>query len=174
MNLDEIIRNRKSIRKFKNQEIPQNDIKEILNAARFSPSWCNSQSWRFIVVSNKEMIKKIDERITAPVVIVACAKVGEAGYLDGEKKTDFNEWFMFDVGIAVYGICLKAYELGYGSVIKGNIKHDLISKMLSVPEDFKLIVAVPIGIRDEDGRDKERKSIEEIVFSEKFGEKFKI
>jgi len=122
-------------------------------------------------VSDKEIIKKIDERITASVVVVACAKVGESGYLEGEKKTDFNEWFMFDMGIVVYGLCLKAYELGYGTVIKGNINHKEISEMLSIPEDFKPIVAVPIGIPDEDGRDKERKNIEEIVFSEKFGQK---
>lgn len=173
MTLDEIIRNRRSIRQWKDKEVPQEDLNKILEAARFSPSWANNQPWRFIVVKDKKKIEKIDGRITAPILVIACAKLNESGFLDSEKITDFNEWFMFDMGVAVYGLCLKAHELGYGSVIKGNINHNLIVELLSIPEEFKPIVAVPIGIPNETGRKKERKNLSEIVFSEKFEEKFK-
>lgn len=55
----DIIENRRSIRKYKDQDIPQKDIEEIVQTAAKAPSACNEQMWKFVIVKNKEVINKI-------------------------------------------------------------------------------------------------------------------
>ena len=84
----EAIEKRRSIRKFKKDQIPENDLMEILNAARLAPSGCNAQPWRFKLVKDNETRIKLSQAAynqafiaQAPVVIVCCADVN--GYLTG-------------------------------------------------------------------------------------------
>lgn len=62
-NLD-FIYNRKSIRKFKNDEVPREDIVKILDAAIHAPSPKNQQTWHFVVIQNAELINKISDIVT--------------------------------------------------------------------------------------------------------------
>ena len=56
----DLIEKRKSIRKYKEQHIPNDVIKQVLEAGRLAPSWMNIQSWHFIVVrKNKELLCKL-------------------------------------------------------------------------------------------------------------------
>jgi nitroreductase len=84
----EAIENRRSIRKYKPDLIPDDYIKELLNAARLAPSGSNAQPWRFKIVKEGEIKAKLAEAAydqafisQAPVVIVCCADI--QGYLDG-------------------------------------------------------------------------------------------
>lgn len=84
----EAIEKRRSIRKFKQDPIPDKDLMEILNAARLAPSGCNAQPWRFKLVKDNETKAKLSQAAynqafiaQAPVVIVCCADVN--GYLTG-------------------------------------------------------------------------------------------
>jgi len=84
----EAIEGRRSIRKFKNKDIPEHIISELIDAARLAPSACNSQSWRFKIISDKETKIQLCEAafmqkfiIDAPVIIIACADISD--YLDG-------------------------------------------------------------------------------------------
>ncbi|MEJ2099045.1 MAG: nitroreductase family protein [Desulfobacterales bacterium] len=84
----EAIEKRRSIRKFKQDPIPDEDLMEILNAARLAPSGCNAQPWRFKLVKDNETKTKLSQAAynqafiaQAPVVIVCCADVN--GYLTG-------------------------------------------------------------------------------------------
>lgn len=84
----EAIEKRRSIRKFKQDPIPEMDLMEILNAARLAPSGCNAQPWRFKLVKDNEIKIKLSQAAynqafiaQAPIVIVCCADVN--GYLNG-------------------------------------------------------------------------------------------
>lgn len=84
----EAIENRRSIRKFKHDSIPENDLMEIINAARLAPSGCNAQPWRFKIVKDYDTKMKLSQAAynqcfiaQAPVVIICCADVN--GYLNG-------------------------------------------------------------------------------------------
>jgi nitroreductase len=84
----EAIEKRRSIRKFKQDPIPEKNLAEILNAARLAPSGCNAQPWRFKLVKDNATKIKLSQAaynqafITqAPVVILCCADVN--GYLTG-------------------------------------------------------------------------------------------
>ena len=82
MNCSEVIRERRSIRKYKeNVTIPQEDFERMLEAAMMAPSACNTRPWQFFVVINREMIAKLREAhpftkmlSTASAAIVVCGR----------------------------------------------------------------------------------------------------
>lgn len=84
----EAIERRRSIRKFKDKEIPDEHIMELIEAARLAPSGCNAQPWRFKIVKDKKTRRRLAEAAhnqlfiaQAPVVIVCCADI--SGYING-------------------------------------------------------------------------------------------
>ena len=88
LTIREVIEQRRSIRKFKHDDVPDEVLSELLDAARLAPSGSNAQPWRFKIVKereNKERLVKAayDQSFIAeaPVVIVCCADIG--GYLSG-------------------------------------------------------------------------------------------
>ena len=88
LTIREAIEQRRSIRKFKHDDVPDEVLSELLDAARLAPSGSNAQPWRFKIVKereNKERLVKAayDQSFIAeaPVVIVCCADIG--GYLSG-------------------------------------------------------------------------------------------
>jgi nitroreductase len=170
MELDKAIKERRAIREFTDYVVSNQELENIFEAVRLSPSWANFQPWSFIVVRDKKTIEQIDERAKAPTLVVALAKKDISGVLRGKETTKFKEWFMFDLGIAVYGFCLKAYELGFGTVIFGNVLHDKIRDMLKVPHDYEVVAVVPLGKPAENPTMPSRKKIKEILFFEKFGQ----
>ena len=88
LNTKEAIEKRRSIRKYKPDSIPDEDIRELLNSARLAPSGSNAQPWRFKIVKEADVKAKLAEAAyeqsfiaQAPVIIVCCADI--QGYLDG-------------------------------------------------------------------------------------------
>ena len=180
MELMEAITNRRSVRKFTDYYVTDEEIREMLNAARLAQSWANTQVWEFVVVRDRDLIKNVTETysrgnratecsMSASVLIVACAKTGVSGTKGGKDRTKFSEWFMFDLGVAVQNLCLRAHELGLGTVIVGLIDHDACRQLLAVPEGYEVIVAIPVGkpVTVETGRP--RKSLDECVYLDRFG-----
>ena len=99
MELIGAIKTRRAIRCYKLDAIPEEKLNTILEAARWAPSWKNTQCWRFIVVKGRETKARLAETLRpgnpscsaikeAPVVIVACAQLGESGFHEGELLTD--------------------------------------------------------------------------------------
>lgn len=76
------IKNRRSIRRFKSDQISDDQIKILLESARLAPSGTNSQPWRFVVIKNKKTLRDLQQAAhnqrhvgTAPLVIVCCADI---------------------------------------------------------------------------------------------------
>jgi len=138
-------------------------IMEILEAARIAPSGGNRQPWQFIVVQNKEMIKKLAGRqewaATAPVMILGLVDKGvQASY------------YYNDMGIAFEHIILKATDLGLGTCWMGMMRRsDEARVLLDIPKELEVIIQTPIGYPDETPNRRGRKKMEEIVSWEKYG-----
>lgn len=156
MDLKTAILTRRSIRKFSDYKVSDKEINTILEAARWAPSWANTQTWDFIVVRDKGLIEKITElyspnnparkcSLSASVLIVACSKLGISGCKEGIERTKFQEWFMFDMGMAVQNISLMAHGLGLGSVVVGSMGHGKCGELLKLPEGYDVICAIPVG-----------------------------
>jgi nitroreductase len=176
MELQEAILKRRSVRKFTEDVVTDEELRQIFETVRWSPSWANTQVWEFIVVRDKVLIEKVTGTyveknpatkcsLAASALIVACAKAGISGCYGGEELTVIHNWYMFDLGIAVQTLCLKAHELGLGTVVVGLMDHEACEKILTVPEGHKVVAVIPIGRPAVPPREgPPRKSISEIVY----------
>jgi len=156
MELKDAIFTRRSVRKFTDHVVTDEEINALMEAARWSPSWANTQCWEFVVIRDKEIIKAVTETYSstnparkcsesASCLIALCAHTKKAGFKKGEQSTDFNSWFMFDLGIAVQNISLMAHDMGLGSVIVGSMDHEACEKILNIEEPYRLVTVIPVG-----------------------------
>ena len=162
MKFKEVIKKRRSIRKYKDTPVPKEQILEILEAARIAPSASHRQPWHFIVVEDKETIKKLAKSewaATAPVMIVGLA-----------DQAASPVWCINDLGVAFEHIVLAATDLGLGTCWMGQSnREDLVRDLLDVPDNFKVVALTPLGAPDETPAAKERKSLDAIVSWGKYG-----
>ncbi len=183
MELMEAITDRRSVRKFADYHITDKEIREMLNAARLAQSWANTQVWEFIVVRDRDLIRKVTETysignpstkcsMSASALVVVCAKMGISGCKGGVEQTKFSEWFMFDLGIAVQNLCLRAHELGLGTVVVGLMDHDACGKLLAVPEGYEAVVSIPVGRPVEEKKGPPRRSLDKCSHLNRFGNSF--
>ena len=175
----EIIKGRRSIRRYQDQEIPEEDLNQVLEAIRWSPSWANTQCWEVIVIKDSVIKQKLQEILStgnpaakaigeAPVVITLCGKLERAGYKKGQSTTKFGDWFMFDLGIATQNLCLAAHNLNLGTVIVGLFDHDKAKNILKVPEGYEVVALVPLGYPAKEVSAPPRKEIGEFVHYDTF------
>lgn len=184
MELNEAILNRRSVRKFTDYYVSDEEIRDILNAARCAPSWANTQVWEFIVVRERELIRQVTETysstnparpcsLEASAIIVVCAKTKVSGCKEGKERTKFHEWFMFDCGLAVQNLCLTAHALGLGSVVVGSMDHDACAKVLQIPEGYEVVVALPLGRpAAPSNKGPVRKELRNCAYLDAFGEQY--
>ncbi len=189
MEVLEAIKTRRSIRRYKTAPVDDKTIELVLEAARWAPSWANSQCWRFIVVrddnTKAELVNaliKVESGDTlvdnpsiraigsAPVIIVACAEMGESGYELGKPATDKGDyWFMYNVALAMQNLALAAHSLRLGTVTFGAMDAKKITGILGVPEGFCVVSMTPLDYPDREPRPVPRKELSEIVFYDKYG-----
>jgi len=181
MELQEAILKRRSVRKFTEDVVTDEELKQIFEAVRWSPSWANTQTWEFIVVRDKALIEKVtgtySEKnpaikcsLAASALIVACAKAGISGCYSGKPATSIPNWEFFDLGIAVQTLCLKAHEMGLGTVVVGLMNHEACEKILTIPEGHKIYAVIPIGRPATPPKEgPSRKTISEFVYLNNFG-----
>jgi nitroreductase len=154
--LEEIIKNRRSIRRFEKQEVESEKLNMILEAARWAPSWGNSQCWQFIVIQDQEQKEKLKETLTqknpatlsvqdAPVVFAICGESKKSGYYNGQQITRYQDWLMYDLGLVTQNICLMAHSLGLGTVIVGSFDHEMAEKVLRIPKGYEIVALLPLG-----------------------------
>jgi nitroreductase len=184
MELQEALTKRRSVRKFTDDAVSDEEIRTILEAARIAPSWANVQPWEFIVLRDRATIEKIAGTyveknpatkcsLAAPALIVACGRTGVSGCYGGKNLTKFNEWFMFDLGLAVQNLCLKAHELGLGSVVVGLLDHDRAKAILDLPADREVVACIPVGRPAVAGKEgPPRKPLSEFAFIDAHGKPF--
>jgi nitroreductase len=184
----EAIKNRRSIRKFKTDPVDDKTLEVILDAARLAPSWSNTQCWKFIVIRDDAMKAKIAETVqivptlgsnpaakaisAAPVIIVAIAEKGISGYFNGKTYTDKGDnWYLFDVAVAMQNLMLAATALGLGTVHVALFDNVKLAQILGVPDNYYVVEMTPLGYPEYQPNPRPRKALSEIVFHEKFGEK---
>lgn len=164
MDLITAIKGRRSVRSFQDKRIPHELIEEIIETARFAPSWKNTQTARYIVVEDKDKLAalassectfgfsyNIKTLANAAAVIILTSVEGRSGFeKDGSFSTPKGDrWQTFDAGIAAQTFCLAAYEKGLGSVILGYFDEAEIRKVIQIPEGQQIAALIPIGYMPE-------------------------
>ncbi len=164
MSLVDVILNRRSIRRYKQKEIPENVLDKILEAGRQAPSAMNRQPWHFVVLSDdgikKELSKGLFNRHVkdSPVTIVGCASTG---LID-------RKWSTIDTSIALQNMVIAAWAMGLGSCWIGDFKEKKVKQLLDIPDKWKVVALVSFGYPAEKPHQRRRKSIEKIVSFNRF------
>jgi len=176
----EAIKSRRSIRKYKTTPVDDKTLELVLEAARWAPSWANTQCSRFIVVRDTKTKSELANTLSksnpaldavrnAPAVVVACAEMGKAGYIKGELVSDKGDWwYMFDVALAMQNLVLAAHSLGLGTVYIGWFDAKKVASILEVPEGYCVVTMTPLGYPDQQPNLKSRKELSEIVSYENY------
>lgn len=166
MKVMDAILQRRSIRAFKDDPVPDSVVERLLEAARWAPSGGNRQFWKFIEVRDPKrigMIKMFSAGLKGdPTLIIAiCASISEPMNL-------------LELGMAAENIMIEAIELGLGSCAIASYSERPIKNILEIPDDIKLALLLSIGYPSESSNPKSKKSIEEIAFSERYGEDLRV
>lgn len=180
MDVFQAMEERRSIRKYTDEEVRSEDLTRILEAGSMAPSWVNFQVWEIVVVKDPETKTKLAEALPAtnparkavlkaPVVLVACGRRGESGYHKGAATTILDDWLMFDVALFLNNVTLAAHALGYGTVHVGLFDQNAVAGILGVPETVQVVELVPLG-RPEGPSKKgpKRRPVSEFVHSERY------
>ena len=177
MELTKAIENRRSIRKYKDMPVTEQQVREILTAASLAPSWTNSQPSRYYVAMGRardavaQMLPDFNKKNTenAPVLIVTAVVKGTSGYnKDGTPRTHLDDGFLhFDNGLRVQNICLKALDMGLGSLIMGMYDEKAIREYFEIPDTQEIVCVLSIGYPDIDPDARPRLSVDEIAVFKK-------
>ncbi len=180
MKFQELVEKRQSCRAYKDIPVERAKLTACIEAARLSPSACNSQPWGFVVVDEPETAKKISPILLDDIlpvnrftrncnafIIVVEESANLSSKLGGRfKDQDFAQ---IDIGIAVQTLCLAAAEQGLGSCIMGWFGEKKIKTLLGIPKTKRIRLILAIGYpQTEDVRPKVRKPMEEIVHFNKW------
>ncbi len=154
-NFMRLVRNRVSCREYLAREVTDADIFYCLEAARLSPSACNKQPWRFVIVKDAALRERIcrDGLLpgvpmpwlkTAPVIVVLCA---QKNVLTHRIAPLFSgvDYPLLDCGIAGEHFVLAAERRGLGTCWIGWFKPRFVKKLLHLPSDFKPVSLLSLG-----------------------------
>ena len=159
----EAISNRRSIRKYQDKNIETEKILKILEAARLAPSAMNRQPYQLFVISDKEILSKINSVCNqdwkAPIIIAMVSVPKEAWVRD-----DGEEFWKADAAIALNQVSLAAFAEGLGTCWIAAFKENQVKEILGVDSDSRIPFLSPLGYPAENkGPITNRKTIEAIV-----------
>jgi nitroreductase len=174
-----LINKRQSERRYTGQTVEKEKIDRIIEAGRLSPSACNGQPWKFIVVDEPSMKQKVGEAARsdilrmntfidqAPVIIVIVREKSNFTSRTGDlfKRRDYS---IIDIGIATASIIYQSSAEGLGTCIIGWFDEKKIRGLLSIPVTKKVELVITLGYTDNIHRNKVRKPTREIVSYNKY------
>lgn len=169
MDIYDLIKQRRSVRSYRDDDVEPEKLLRILDAARFAPSASNRQEWRFIIVRDEDTRKKLsvaakDQQFVAgaPVVIACCAVT------DNHEMTCGQKCYPIDLAIVIDHITLLAAEEGLGTCWIGAFHEDQVKKILGVPDEVPVVEMLSLGYAADAPKEKTRLPLSKIVFKEKW------
>ena len=165
----EAIKKRQSVRSYQDKEIPEAVLRQVLEAGRLAPSANNKQHWKFIVVKDKDLRKKLVPACKnqefvgeAPVVIAGCGTDPDYVMSNGEHA------YSIDLAIALEHMSLEAASLGLGTCWIGAFYQEQVKEILGVPEGVRIVNLLTLGYPEKLGPKTGRKPLSEIVCYDKY------
>ena len=165
---------RQSDRAYLDKQVEKEKIDRILEAGRMAPSACNSQPWKFIIITDHGLRKDVAEAASAkalgfnkftdevPVFIIIVREKSKPIARVGATIKD-RDYSLMDVGIAAENICLQATAEGLGTCMLGWFNEKLIKKLLNIPASKRAELIIALGYPSKDHREKHRKKPEEVI-----------
>ena len=150
-----VIARRVSCRAYRTTSVPEAHLQKILEAARLAPSACNQQPWRFAVVRNPDLRRRIVEDGFLPGIKMTWAIDAPVHVVIGMERSLFThrlaasvsgvDYPWVDIGIAGEHLVLAATELGLGTCWIGWIKPRVLARIVGWPRSVKPVVVITLG-----------------------------
>ncbi len=156
------IRRRRSIRQYTGAPIPDDDLYQILEAARLAPTGSNRQNWQMVVVRDAELRQRMGHACHDQMWMADAGAILVLVTPPGEGKV--NGTIVLDHAI------LAATSLGYGSCWVGWYDEAQVKATLDIPADHGLICIVPVGVAAESPDPRPRKERSALFCVDRFGE----
>ena len=184
----EVFKNRRSVRRFKPDPVPEADLRRILNAARLAPTSGNQQPWKFLVVRDPAKIAALKKACVERWLGQADPKKPQTEDEKKQRETqvhnafdgyfsapayivvltdnqsaypDYNHW---DGPMAAGYLMLAARALGYGTVfITDSVPDEITKKVLNIPDRYTRVCFTPLGVPIEWPPASKKKPLEDLV-----------
>lgn len=172
MEFFEVLKQRRSVRAFKDKPVEEDKLKQILEAANSAPSAGNLQAYEIVVIKDNKKRAALSGTSTlgqkyigeAPVVIVFCANPARSGKY-GSRGAEL--YCIQDATIAASYAQLAATAVGLSSVWIGAFDPEAVSRLINARHVIP-VVLLPIGYPDEEPAPRPRRKLDELVHNEKF------
>jgi nitroreductase len=160
------VRERRSIRQFRDEPVAEGDVQTILDAARWAPSGLNNQPWRFAIIRSSAVRERV-ARETRYGEIIRGASVIIAVFLDQQESYDRTKDCQA-VGACLQNMWLAIHALGLGGVWIGEIlkNKERVREILQLPTHLELMAIMAMGHPRHLGQHSERKPLAELVVKE--------
>lgn len=173
MNFTDLARMRESCRNYTGEPVPREKLLAILDAARMSPSACNSQPWSFVVADTPDAARRAAACVQvdgankftdhAPAFLIVLEEPVQLSPRIAEK-IDSQHFAQIDLGLITAHICLAAADLGLGTCIMGIFDEEKTKAYFQIPAEKRVRLILSVGYSaDTSPRAKKRKSLEEFV-----------
>ncbi len=137
-----LIKERRSVRKYKKQKIERENILKILEAGRFAPSAENNQPWRFFVLTSEEKIKEVGSNCRLAFLNTFAPEAALIIVIYTDRKHRFVET---DCALCAQNMMLEASSIGIGSCYIGAFREKRIKKLLNLDEKQRIIGLIAFG-----------------------------
>ncbi len=177
MDFQTLILKRQSDRKYSSTPVEKEKLMQCIEAARLSPSACNSQPWTFILIDDDELRLKVEKAASglgmnkfatqAPAIVAIVLERPNLTSKIGSVMKD-KEYTLIDIGIAANQFCLQASELGLGTCMIGWFDEKKVKELLNVPRSKRIPLLITVGYSLSEQREKIRKPIEKMYKQNKY------
>jgi nitroreductase len=148
MEFFDVIKSRKSTRKYIDKPVELDKLEQIMTAAQLAPSWRNGQCWKFIIITDPETKKEL-VRCTSvfnqswmgkeSAIVVACGNPEQSGFRNEQY------YYLVDVAIATEHLVLAATTLGLGTCWIGGFEEEKVKSLLAIPESYRVAAMIALG-----------------------------
>ncbi len=146
----EAIRKRRTVRRFLQEPIPFDILKELVDAARMAPSGGNLQPWEFLVIDDQKLLEPVFSTLAWAAYLGPEGKPKEGEkpvayiiILNNRKMKSFTP--QADFGAAIENILIAAFDKGIGSCWIGSIQREKLAEILNIPIDYSIEYVVALG-----------------------------
>ena len=157
MEFEEVVKQRRTIRRFKSKPVPLDILKKLIDYARIAPQGSNKQALTYIIITQDEMRAKLFPLVQWAGALPLEMRTPEVGrrpmgyiiiLLDSRVKKDGNT----DCGAAIENILLGTTNHGLGACWQGAIDRPAIHSLLELPENLEVKYVISLGYPDEDSQ----------------------
>ena len=182
MSFLELVKARRSVRRYADKPVEREKVERCLEAARLAPSASNAQDWGFVVVDDPELKGAVARETIAPLrsfntfteqapVLVVVLSQKPKVVTRTLWKAFGRDYGLIDIGIAAEHFCLQATEEGLGTCMLGWFDGKKIKELLGIPSGPRVDLVIAVGYaQDATVEPKRRKPLERVVSYNRYGQ----